>query len=416
MSTTINQLYEDARKKHSDIVSLDIEDINVLVINDERQRRIRSTRVVVLLFTLLPFIYILICVAIPLTWRLDKDIAEKLADYDYSSLKESVPGLSIGLTSCFLATLMYYIITPLISIAGGWYAIHNSRKLESSILIADYSSRSYIISAFICCWLSICLGTVAAASLSKLTREHIELAFKIWMLCPAIILSISPLLLATQIVAILVEKQSRGAPTRNRIQRDLLSILKDWPIAGTRNLESKRFQSYVSHRLAPISADISNLYCGKKSQNPAQAWAVKQFSLAADNLLVCASWLYVPKPNTLNSVRSRIVVYCNAFLTGYLDDLPREVLDESRGLISVKPKRRIMRTIFLTFSMFIYCAVPVIVFCLFGKHLIPLGVPDSIWLLTYSLWLAVGIYGYLEHTSQEGASKVIELIKALFGR
>jgi hypothetical protein len=413
----IKQLYEEARGKHSELVELSTEVLDSLLNDDLTEYRRKRTGTFIILIILLPIIYVLFSVAGVVTWRLEDEIAAKLSNYDYHSMFLAVPGLQVGSVLGIFSVFVYCLISPVVgrNYKIGRYNLSPFPR-ESIFEQADYTSKRFITTAVVCFWVATGWGIVTAASFEKLSANTIGLALRIWMTPLGVVLSLSPIVLVMVFAAIAVWKESRRATTCNQVLRGLLNILSSWPAVESGEIKSGSFQRTIAGNLGRIAFDIKRLFFARIPSDSSQEWSVRQFALASDNLLVCASWLYLEQAHTIDSVRTRVVTYCNAFLTGHLHELPREEVAESQGLISLRPRQRLIRTIFLTISVLAYCMIPIAAFFLLQSRIVPLNVPGSIWLLTYSLWIVVGFYGYLEHTSQKGISVLVDLIKTILGR
>jgi hypothetical protein len=414
------QLYEGVRKKHEELAPVSEEALDFLSHHDLAERRQEETGIFLFVSTVLPPMYVVTWMSLVLTWRLATGIAQRWSVRDYRAMLQAAPGLQVASLVGLIAVLSYFFVIPIISygLKKGWLKVwpfpgSSFRNFQN----IDCTSPRFVSTTVLTTWTALGWTIVTIASAYRPASVIVERAFRLWLGVPVILLSLVPLALVTIVIGLAVAwKRSRSATTSADVLRRLLTTLSGWPDATGGKINIAGFQDQTARRLCRIASQIRRLKFGLLPHNKQEEWVAHQFALAADNLLVCANWLYLPQVQSTEAVRSRLIVFSNAFLTGHLDDLPRGEVTEFKELSPYRGRRRLSRTILLTLAVFTYCAAPFAAFLILRHGLASLSIPDSVWLLLYSLWLAVGLYAYLEHTSQGAAEILLGLVKAVLGK
>ena len=107
-----------------------------------------------------------------------------------------------------------------------------------------------------------------------------------------------------------------------------------------------------------------------------------------------------------------------AFLVGDMSLLPRSQLAESAELLDPERRPHLVKSFGLLLLSIVYCTVPFLVMLVFRGQvgtLLPSGA-DSLLTLMYSLWVAIGLYVYIDYTSQQGGTTAIEVLKSILKR
>jgi hypothetical protein len=398
-------LYESAKGKHAELEAIPP---GALAELDERlSLRNRRTRTadIVLLSILLTIAYFGVAVGIAVSLRFVGSVSKRLAGYDYAQAIVSVPGLRIGLMFGIFAALAYFLFAPL------WKM--TSKEERISFLFADWTEKQFLIASVVSLYLTFGAAIVLVGSLVSNSRSLLETLFYIWLVPLGLLLAFAPF--GIPAVGMLLQRNLRNKATTNDLQvtEQLLSLLDDWPRLLNRGDDDCKRD--VARRIKTIAETIRRLYF-KTPSDRSEEWSAEQMQRAADNLLVCVSWLYVPQAATIESIRLRLVTFCNAFLTGTLHNLPRNELTELDGFKLPRRRQRIMRTVSMTLAILTYLLLPLVIYFLLRSRVQQLSVPESFLILLYSLWIAVGLYAYLEQTSQSGMATIIDLIKGIVGK
>jgi len=404
-------LYKEASQKHPELVNLSEKVLDDLSTQDIKEHRRESTMDFIMAAILAATAYMLLAVSGAETWRLTGAVAQRCASRNYQAVFQAVLGLQEGSFFFLCGVLAYFIFLPI-----GRRAIYIFPS-RSSVRDADFASWRFGLTAMIVIWAALGWAIVTWASFRPLTISTLNLAFRIWLVPPSIVLLLAPVLgIVIGVQFVIRWKRVKGATTSTKVLRNLLHVLSRWPGAEASATTPLEFRRKTALRLSGIADHIRRLDFGGAPHGKDEEWAARQFALAADNLSVCGSWLYVPQQQSMEAVRSRVIVFCNAFLTGNLYDLPRTEVSESEELISPLRKQRIIRTMFHTVLILIYFVTPFAFFMLLRHKLAALSAPDSLWLLLYSLWLVVGLFAYLEQTSQRPGETLVNLVKIVLGR
>jgi hypothetical protein len=341
-----------------------------------------------------------------MTWRLTGKLAARLAAYDYDAIISDVPGLRIALVVGLVIAFSYFVASPLLR-----------KKLLPSPLSNEviWSDKRFVITAIVVIYISIGVILVLVVSQDIMSVAVEIKVFRAWLTVPLFFLSLTPFGGAVLGLVALRHFGSKKSTSKMLICGNLLQLLKDWPTS-----ESEQISSEVEHRIAKrlrsISDLIRRLYFRVPPKDQSEEWAADQMKRAADNLLVCNSWLYIPQRGTLESIRHRVIHYCNAFLTDCLHELPRELLTEEQGLKVPKRRQRVWRTVSFVIAILVYCMAPVVVYFIIRDRLPRIVVPDSLLLLLYSLWIAAGLYAYLAQTSENAGAAFLDLLKGVISR
>jgi hypothetical protein len=408
-------LYKQARSKHSDLA-----DVPERVLDEfsnqywmECRRRERGFELAYSSIVV-SLVYLLTSVSVVEMFHLTRTVAQRWASHNFQAVFRDVPGLQVGSVLFCVAVIIYFIFVPLVSHSSLKSYLQKRAFFRSRLLDSDFSGWRFWVPGLIAIWAAAGWAIPVYSSIRPPTIEILRLAFTAWLLPAAMLLSLVPSLLLLAVSAITaISAQPERATSNTRVLKDLLNVLARWPDAGASDPTCVKFLRATADDLSKIAAQIRLLYFGTAPRGEDEQWAARQFALAADNLLVCGSWLYVPQQHSVEAVRARVLLFCNAFLTGILSDLPRVKLSESDGLINPRPKRRAVRTVLLTGMVFTYSVVPFAIFMLLRSKIALPSFPESFWLLLYSLWLAVGLFAYLENTSQSTGESLMNLVKII---
>jgi hypothetical protein len=398
-------LYERARQKHPELVSLTQQELSLRESEDREPLSGPARRLDLLYAIAIPITFGIAIVSINATVRLAAKLARVLAAYDYRYVFQSLPGLSYALVVTAIL-IFYYFLIPLFV-----------PSVPYSVVSYPYTrSRSFKITACVAIWIGVALVILpVAGSTSAGPRPGLVLALHLWLFPLAIILGLAlPVVALAQVIALVSALSSSwsgmGQTSRGEVLHELLTLLSDW---GEEGVSSTTLGPTI-RMIAVLIHNLNFVPSAKKTRD--QRWASHQYQLAAENLLVCSSWLYVPKQGTVELVRQRLVVFTNAFLTGNLDDLPRAEITAADGLMPPSPRRSLLTSILLSVAVFVYGLAPFVLFAVFRNRLGSLGVPLSIWLMLYSLWLIAGFIAYLRQTSQNPTETLYGLLKLLIGK
>ncbi len=396
-------LYNGAKSKHSELETISPEALARLGELRSLQEKRARTGDMVLLSVLLTIAFFGIAVCIAMSLLFMGSLSKHLAAYDYTRTIAGIPGLRVGLMLGIFASLSYFLAAPL----GKIYY----KERPTTFFFSDWSDSRFLIASVLALYLTFGFAIVLFASLG-LNSTWRETLFYIWLVPPGLVLAFAPV--GIPIVGILVQEKLRNRGTTNNLQvtEELLSLLDDWPRLLAHIDDSK---PDIARRIKRIAESIRRLYF-KTPSDRSEEWSAEQMQLAADNLLVCVSWLYVPQAATTESIRLRVVSYCNAFLTGTLHNLPRNALTELDGFKLPRRRQRIMRTVSTTLAILTYLLLPLVIYFLIRGRVQQFSIPDSFLILLYTLWIALGLYAYLEQTSQSGMATLVELIKGRLGK
>jgi hypothetical protein len=389
--------YEGAKSKHPELVTLSQQELDSF---EERtanhQKRFESTFFVIGAVSL-SVASLLITVGLVISIGFVGSVSTRLAGYDYAQPIGSVPGLTVGLLMGILVAFCYFVIFP--TLGGGMYSG------------VDWRNKRFTIPALVVIYLLFGATTLFIALLFQSNRRLLEVLFYIWLIPLGILVALVVPVGVPAVVVMLLEKFHSKQPTSEiQVTRQLLYLLEEWPrLINNSNGESKRD---ISRRIKTTSDSIRRLYF-KTPSDQSEEWSAEQMQRAADNLLVCVSWLYVPQAGTSDAIRMRLITFANSFLTGRLHELPRNVLSEEDGFRSPRRRQRIMRTVSLTVAILTYLLVPIVIYFVFRNRMQQLAVPESFLILLYSLWIAVGLYAYLEQTSENGMTTILDLVKGI---
>lgn len=398
------KVYEDARQKHQELVSLPEDALAYFSNADTTEYKRELTKDTVAIFSVAPVAYGLTAVSGAAMWRLERAVAERLAAHDYRAMFQAHSGLLLGSGLVLMSVLTYFPLMPLLN---RWFPTSLFREV-------NYKSARFIVTASVAVWAALGLAIITAPSLPPLSQMNLFVPFVIWLVPPLTILMLAPLAMLVTGTGILVRwRRSKTATSSIEVLRGLLEVLSGWTL-GPKDAVSIESRRQTARKLSTIASKIKRLNFGPIRRGKDEEWAASQYALAADNLLVCGSWLYVSQAQSTEAVRSRVLAFCNAFLTGHLSDLPR--LEVAEGLISPPPRRRVITTVFLTGIVLLYSVTPFMLFLALRHQLESLSAPTSIWLLLYSLWLVVGLFAYLEHTSQSAGETLLNLVKVILGK
>jgi hypothetical protein len=422
MKEDFRTLYKNARQKHQELLSLPDEVFELIASRDREESRGRQERTYLILMSFLPFLYGLVALSAAALWRQTSHVAQRLASLHYRAIFQALPASQLALSLVIVTLLTYFVFMPILNRWGGL-------MMPKSLQMVDCTSRSYIVVQVIAVWVGLGLAIVFMSSFLAEGSSHSGLALKIgsqsnlrwfftiWTVPFVVVLSSAPLLLLVVALAMLFAwRDTKRATSSISILRSLLEVLSSWDLTGAPAAGPMESQRSMAQRLSRVAEKLRRLNFGLKPDGKDEKWAARQYALAADNLLVCGSWLYVPQAQSIETVRLRVLVFCNAFLTGQLSDLPRSEISESEGLVSNRPKQAVIRTVLFAGMVLVYCVVPFVLFPSLQHRLAAFGIPTNLWLLLYSLWLAIGVFAYLEHTSQNTGETFINLVKIILGK
>jgi hypothetical protein len=416
MPPDFSSLYNEAKKKHPELKDLS-NDLRDCWSEEEKaflQRR--RTKNILIISALLPLSYFTIAVCAATTWTLGNLAAQSLSKFNYPSLLRSIPGAQIGSAVAVFAAIVYFLLGPLIELIGNKIKLPGATEIFRIYEHVNRKRASFVFVAAIALWLALGWGIATVASFGLLESHSLALAALIWLIPLMFSISIAPFAFVIIFQLLVRWREQTHATSEIEILRTLLRILADWPSNDATAAKGFEFRSKTAARIAESASRMRRLYFGKNLSNKSQEWASRQFALAADNLLVASSWLYLPRVQSAEDVRSRIIAFCNAFLTTQLFELPRKRVGKSDGLVPMKQKRRPIRTASFTLGILTYCMLPLLAFSLFKSQIASHLVPDSVWLLAYSLWIAIGLYAYLYHTTQNPVSMLLDVFKAAVRR
>jgi len=351
-------------------------------------------------------------------WRFVGSASRFLGGVDYGHIGQTIPGLQVGSVAACFAGGVYFVLLPIIErrcskSARLFFGKEVSRVVMGSV---EFSSWRWKRAAVVVVWAGAGLLIGILASYGVLAPSARYFAFFCWLMPLFAGFALAPLLLMIPVLLVFRFLRTRKEPGRLSVLRSLFRVLLRLPSREARDVVDCRLRYSIAIRLGEISEKIRRFEIAEGPQDDAQEWAARQFGLAADNLLVCGSWLYLPGTESVEAVRLRVLQYCKAFLTGSLLDLPRDEGARSAGLIAVRPKHRMIKAVMVGTAGLAYCMIPLALLLVFRQRFGAISVPDSILLLAYSIWIAIGLGGYFEHSSEDGESKLWAVIQKALGR
>lgn len=333
--------------------------------------------------------------------------------------RATIPGLSVALPAGAVALLAYYFGWPLLAMdpprpVPGWMLGWLGKKLPP---VHRTHRTLWVLVSASAAWLALGLLVSEAVLLGAVATNVASTLFSVILAPLMVILAVTPTFLLMVVLVLWEERRDdRRTPSAASLLHQLLEILADWPPDEQDIMCEHDFSRRLGRTLKSVADGLSRRPSALETQDPSTEWSRREYQRMADNLLVCRSWLLVPSRNYSERIRVRVVKYANALLTGDTDGLPRTALGERQGLLVPPKKRRIGRLILVPLAALGYSVAPLAVLSTLLKDNPFGGSLDAPILLMYSLWIAAGLYAFLENRTEDAASAIIDIVAAVLGR
>ena len=418
------QLYRSAKQLHPDVADLSDDDLERIGSQLWKERLESRRRDYMIFSTLLPLLYVAFVVSLVSNWQFAQELAEKSSAYDFRTALGVVPGLAVGIGVGILAALTYFVILPfephltaLLRKDMPRLMGHLKQPTTAVVSVSDYRQPRFAVGAAAGLYVAVGAALVLVAALAEVSQPLLSALFLAWLVPLLVILSATPSALVILLVALLLKRHlGRVAWTEAQVIVKLLGLLTKLGNVSSTETVWGRQRTNLADQIHQVSEAVRRLYFGRPPMDKAGEWTRRQMELAADNILVLSSWLYLSQASTDHAVRQRLVAVSNAFLTGRLDDLPREVLGEDQGLALPRRRRRAVATALHALALLAYAAAPVVAYLILRQRLTPIAFPETLLLVLYALWLAIGLFAYVEHTTEDPGALLLDLAKSVIGR
>jgi len=369
----------------------------------------------------------IVCLTAPIgvatIWPMLTVAGREIAELDWI---RTVPGLQLGVAFATFALLVYFPGWPLMSllverfILVRLFDVLHLRKPNVELLppVHSFTRARWVFASAVAAWSAVGLWLAFAASPGILSQHTVAIALQFWLSPLMVLLSFAPgitFMLLT--ILFIVWRGTKRPSSGTEIRRNLLMVLATWPKDKQPPFQSPTMRA-LQNSIRSVAFDVRRLEGDHWARDPSQEWAQREFGRASEHLLVCCSWLRLPDEGSMERVRLCLVKFCDAFLVGDMSLLPRSQLAESAELLDPERRPHLVKSFGLLLLSIVYCTVPFLVMLVFRGQvgrLLPSGA-DSLLTLMYSLWVAIGLYVYIDYTSQQGGTTAIEVLKSILKR
>lgn len=407
---SLNILYSKIRQNHSCIALVDNKVIDSFQKDLERRPRgpgiyIVATLSVIFLAGSLPIVVVKgyrFINGLPLQYLDQQNYLNSHAEVTVASI-------------LVLAAVIIYVFLPFLFLKQERHLI--TFKKTNINYVVYFSTLTYLV------------GFLALIFLNSypITPEYVTKALTIiWFMVPVVILSFLPAL----VFAVLVTIIGFGVGIRGSVRSDpafiifeLLELLEKLDeLREPSELGPGQKQELID-RIARIAFKMRSMYLtkgktGSKFEKGVTTWAIEQMHQAGDNFERLSSWVYFPQPGTLDNLKDRICLYLNVFLSGHYHDLPREEVDELKGIV-FNPKTITRTRKFVDLLMFtLYMGLPIAGFATIVSVL-HLNIPpliQSALSLLYIIWAVLGFISFSEKFAPEARQFLMDTIRAVLQR
>ena len=122
-----------------------------------------------------------------------------------------------------------------------------------------------------------------------------------------------------------VRSASEKAPTA--IIDGLVSLIYKLDNVNNVKLSDKNLKICLVESIMSVSNLMRRIYQKPTFNDPVSQWSIEQMEKVADNFMLLATWVNYPKSDTLDTLRGRLCIYLNIFLSGNYQELLHEDKD-----------------------------------------------------------------------------------------
>jgi len=242
----------------------------------------------------------------------------------------------------------------------------------------------------------------------------------LWIFLPLMPMSLLPTLLL-MLIAILISASYDDLFThapQGALLLHHLRLLDTLKAVSTPAQLTSDLRRDLTGQIAALGSEFANLYKRGSQQQPSTAWASQRMELVGENVLILASWIAFPKPDTIAHVKSRIVASTNNLAAGTYDMLPSQVVGEDAGLLREVRRTSHLRRIGALAALFALVSGPLVIFVAAVSRMrvnipSPLQTPAVI---AYSAWIVFCLVGYLDRLTPEAKTLMLDVIRLVFRR
>ena len=398
ISNNFSQYYAKFRTDFPNLVELNADVISELDFNLKRDKqKNRTIRYLQAVLAANFTIYLLPILFFAFT-RCIESIVANLILIKSSSTIMIIGMISISLCLGVFATILYLFLLPQFS-----KALKQKSKIIKLFAEINKKSKEFISFSIILCYIG--LGSILFILLLNFSWDQIMatiiacyILLPFFLLSAFILMIISIRFISIPIFSLL---NNKNHPTSEIVIR-LLELLKSISsIKNIHTLESNR-RIWIKNRIDFIAMHIA-VYPKDINNGNLEEILYK----SASHFSNLSNAFIMPKKDSLMYCQNEIIIYCNCFLSGDIDALPRD--NNANKIENKKERSRILSLIYIV----AYLLIPIFIYFIIDYFIkIELNeFKQSILRLAYIFWTLIGITS--NHTIFNSETK--EMIKEIIG-
>jgi hypothetical protein len=339
---------------------------------------------------------------------------------DQGSFLKEHSAIRFSLLGTVFAIFTYTIILPGTGTKGIFPRRAVSRYAADDLTDINRLGIPFIMYTAFLLYLVIGIALLEGHSFDKPHASLWSSATMAWLTVPMIlvpmIIAALPFVLIAGIIASRygIERYSTSIAILRLLLLNLVELIE---VPNTRELAwSKRLS--VMRRIEQAADSLPMLFGRVRPFDPVENWARSQLAAASAELRSLASWIAIPKPDTVQIIKARLVLYVNAIADGDLDSLPRAETSGSLALLHLPVRKRTIGRLLLLLFLLIYVVSPPIAWAFFADswHWATSEIGRPALLIAYIAWLVAGLFSFVEHMAPEARSVFFDVIRLVARR
>ena len=418
---TFTKLYNSVKKHHPSIITLNDNAIQKIETDLNRSKVIYNTNTYILamlsaLFFIATYPY-LIFKAYSYVIFLQVQLSDILSQRQFIDNHLEV---SISAVFLFIGTITYTIMLPNKKFQKSIEPIKFKMMNLDKIGTLDTGRPVFTAFCLIMIYMVLIIPLLYFYSYELVPKIVLDVITTVWLMAPMLLFAAFPTILVVFVMTLIfirrVRRASEKVPTA--IIDGLVSLIYKLDNIDKVKLSDKNLKICLVESIMGVSNLMRRIYQKPTFNDPVSQWSMEQMEKVADNFMLLATWVNYPKSDTLDTLRDRLCIYLNIFLSGHYQELRHEDKDYFKDVVLAEPKKYGVQKFMIFISFAIYLALPIIVIIIFVT-LLKFDIQpfiQSLLTILYIIWCALGIISFTENLSHDTKDFLRDVLKSTIGK